>query len=297
MISLAYKISHFLSANHYPELRCVICTGVTLFAPVLHFLHWCYTWTALLSANQNRVIFSCVLLRSPHFSRGQNSFGRRSWVFLSLKTHRNACYAGYVIGPLGITGEKYPSISQSKCALYPLQTRVICTIMPGVYIPTPVHQNTAPSLNSTHLIRYFSNFRFAIKANRSWEFNSLYAITHKPNIGTTQYLTCDHLLPTSTCFEEYYKENLCHLRQNYAGVNVIPHPPHPGTRWGFVANLISNINKFPRPWGSCPPIKVLKCSHHVGLEISYKQTKCKSTFRRFSGEDLRATPVFWDKTL
>ena len=28
---------------HNPELRCVICTGVTLFAPVLHFLHWCYT--------------------------------------------------------------------------------------------------------------------------------------------------------------------------------------------------------------------------------------------------------------
>ena len=58
---LAYKISHYLSANHDRELRCVICTGVTLFAPVLHFLHWCYTWTALLSANQNRVIFSCVL--------------------------------------------------------------------------------------------------------------------------------------------------------------------------------------------------------------------------------------------
>ena len=36
MISLAYKISHCLSANHHPELRCVICTGVTLFAPVLH---------------------------------------------------------------------------------------------------------------------------------------------------------------------------------------------------------------------------------------------------------------------
>ena len=43
MISLAYKISHCLSVNHYPELRCVICTGVTLFALVLHFLHWCYT--------------------------------------------------------------------------------------------------------------------------------------------------------------------------------------------------------------------------------------------------------------
>ena len=34
-ISLAYKISHCLATNHYPELRCVICTGVTLFAPVL----------------------------------------------------------------------------------------------------------------------------------------------------------------------------------------------------------------------------------------------------------------------
>ena len=62
VISLASKISYCLSANHNPELRCVICTGVTLFAPVLHFLHLCYTWTALLSANQNRVIFSCILL-------------------------------------------------------------------------------------------------------------------------------------------------------------------------------------------------------------------------------------------
>ena len=30
MISLAYKISQRLSANHNPELRCVTCTGVTL---------------------------------------------------------------------------------------------------------------------------------------------------------------------------------------------------------------------------------------------------------------------------
>ena len=57
MRSLVYKISHCLSANHTPELRCVIYTGVTLFAPVLHFLYWCYAWTALLSANQNQVIF------------------------------------------------------------------------------------------------------------------------------------------------------------------------------------------------------------------------------------------------
>ena len=34
-MSLAYKMSHCLPANHYPELRCVICTCVTLFAPVL----------------------------------------------------------------------------------------------------------------------------------------------------------------------------------------------------------------------------------------------------------------------
>ena len=46
MISLAY-ISHCLSGHHNPELWCVICTGVTLLAR--------------LSANQNRVIFSCVL--------------------------------------------------------------------------------------------------------------------------------------------------------------------------------------------------------------------------------------------
>ena len=34
MISLAFKISHCISANHNPELRCVICTGVTLSALV-----------------------------------------------------------------------------------------------------------------------------------------------------------------------------------------------------------------------------------------------------------------------
>ena len=62
MRSLEYKIWHCLSANQNPELRCVICTGVALFAPFLHFFHWCYTWTALLSANQNRVIFfMCII--------------------------------------------------------------------------------------------------------------------------------------------------------------------------------------------------------------------------------------------
>ena len=55
MISLAYKISHCLSANHYPELRCVICTGVTLFAPVLHF-----NCTAL-NQSESSIFFICII--------------------------------------------------------------------------------------------------------------------------------------------------------------------------------------------------------------------------------------------
>ena len=40
------------------EFWFVLCTGITLFALVLHSLHWCYSSTALLSANENRVMFS-----------------------------------------------------------------------------------------------------------------------------------------------------------------------------------------------------------------------------------------------
>ena len=57
MISLAYKISHCLSANHHPELRCVICTGVTLFALVLHL-----NCTAL-SQSESSNFFMCVIRR------------------------------------------------------------------------------------------------------------------------------------------------------------------------------------------------------------------------------------------
>ena len=39
------------------NLEMAICTGITLFALVLHFLHQCYSLTALLSFNQNRVMF------------------------------------------------------------------------------------------------------------------------------------------------------------------------------------------------------------------------------------------------
>jgi len=60
---IGLQISHCISADHNPELRYVLCTGVTLFAPVSHFFCTCVTLgTALLSANRNRVIFSYVLL-------------------------------------------------------------------------------------------------------------------------------------------------------------------------------------------------------------------------------------------
>ena len=55
MFCHCFAWDHWISANHNPELRCVICTGVTLFALVLHlnctalsqsesrnFYHVCY---------------------------------------------------------------------------------------------------------------------------------------------------------------------------------------------------------------------------------------------------------------
>ena len=56
MVSLAFKISHCLSANHYPELRCVICTGVTPFALVLHL-----NCTAL-SQSESSNLFMCIII-------------------------------------------------------------------------------------------------------------------------------------------------------------------------------------------------------------------------------------------
>ena len=56
MRSLAYKISHCLSAIHNPELRCVICTGVTLFAPVLHLN------CIALSQSESSNFFKCIII-------------------------------------------------------------------------------------------------------------------------------------------------------------------------------------------------------------------------------------------
>ena len=42
--SLVQNFCHCFTCDHRPtKLPRVICTGVTPFAPVLHFLHWCYT--------------------------------------------------------------------------------------------------------------------------------------------------------------------------------------------------------------------------------------------------------------
>ena len=55
MISFAYKIFHCFSANHNPEFRCVICTGVTLFALVFHL-----NCTAL-SQSESSIFFMCII--------------------------------------------------------------------------------------------------------------------------------------------------------------------------------------------------------------------------------------------
>ena len=53
-----------ISANHNPELRCVICIGVTRFAPVLHL-----NCTAL-SQSESSNFFMCIINRKQSFYRG-----------------------------------------------------------------------------------------------------------------------------------------------------------------------------------------------------------------------------------
>ena len=56
-ISLAYKSSYCLSANHNPELQCVICTGVTHFALVLHL-----NCTALSQSESNNFFMHIIII-------------------------------------------------------------------------------------------------------------------------------------------------------------------------------------------------------------------------------------------
>ena len=68
------------------RFRILICNlHWTLFALVLHILHWCYSSTALLSANQNRVFGSLRKIRktaeSSHFLKIFENFRKSLEVF------------------------------------------------------------------------------------------------------------------------------------------------------------------------------------------------------------------------
>ena len=92
--SLEYKISHSLSANQNSELRCVICTGVTLFALLLHlnctalsqsefsnYFHvYYYTWYVV-GRRKNYPISSFWIRFTCVFRRGLRYKNRR-WILL-----------------------------------------------------------------------------------------------------------------------------------------------------------------------------------------------------------------------
>ena len=58
VISLASENSCCLSANQNPELRCVICIGLTLFAPLLHL-----TCTALSQSESSNFFIFIIKLQ------------------------------------------------------------------------------------------------------------------------------------------------------------------------------------------------------------------------------------------
>ena len=74
VISLASKIS-FSSTNHNPDFQYVICTGITLFALVLLFF-------ALLSANQNHVIFHVNYLRANCVYKTKRVYEEARYLFI-----------------------------------------------------------------------------------------------------------------------------------------------------------------------------------------------------------------------
>ena len=127
MISLAYKISHCLSANHYPGLRCVICTGVTLFALVLHL-----NCTAL-SRSESSNFFMCTIIIIITSGTGKTilqlniSFGifrhSRYWTGTSLQWR---LMRGDIITKrsMSLAFEKTPRISLT-CKLVPVQYLLI----------------------------------------------------------------------------------------------------------------------------------------------------------------------------
>ena len=84
MRSLEYKISHCLSANQHPELRCVICTGVTLFALMLHL-----NCTAL-NQSESSNFFMCIIIFKIMFNIFAFACGTQMEALLSQRgTERN----------------------------------------------------------------------------------------------------------------------------------------------------------------------------------------------------------------
>ena len=136
---IGLQLSQCLSANHNPESRCVFCTGVTLFAPVLHFLHWCYAWTALLSANQNRVIFSCVLLILKYSALIQD-FGIPlqpfyCWMYL---TWYCTDLTGVVVRALA-SDQCCPGVITRLGVICGLSLLVVYSALRGFFLSTPVY--------------------------------------------------------------------------------------------------------------------------------------------------------------
>ena len=76
--------------DHNPEIRCVICT-------VLHFLHSCDTFCTPFSANQNLVVFSCILLKDK--SHEPNYRFQRIKTFSTLLTHLIKDLVKHVLKP------------------------------------------------------------------------------------------------------------------------------------------------------------------------------------------------------
>ena len=73
------QLSQCLSANHNPELRCVICTGVTLFALVLHL-----NCTAL-SQSESSNFFMCIIMVRMTSTTAKFFFSEKCNVVFQLK--------------------------------------------------------------------------------------------------------------------------------------------------------------------------------------------------------------------
>ena len=106
------------------------------FALVLHVLHWCYTWTALLLANQNRAIFFMYIINRGYYmtARGyefylrvfnlishewaQRTSGMSSWtredkIHLHKRACNIVCYINILMATVLTIFRRFPKILQN----------------------------------------------------------------------------------------------------------------------------------------------------------------------------------------